>query len=133
MPVSGSGVMLVEYTVPNGVDTGLPPASGSTPRTVWQSMQLPIAASWRPRFTSSASNDWGLGGSTVPMAGRQTSANAALRTSSTTTMAKPIRVEMVIPDLHVRPRITRPVLAGFAQTVYSPDLDRSCDGALEIR
>ena len=63
--------------MPNGVGTGSPPAKSLPPRTVWQSLQLPIAASSRPRLTSAASNDCGAGGSIAAIAGRQLTANAA--------------------------------------------------------
>src|ERR1700709_1685887 len=63
--------------VPNGVGTGRPAAKGLAPRTVWQSLQLPNAASTRPRLTKPASNDCGAGGSIAAIAGRQMTANAA--------------------------------------------------------
>src|SRR3954454_8093774 len=63
--------------VPNGVGTGRPPAKSFSPRRVWQSAQLPVAASARPRLTSAGSNDCGAGGSMAAIAGRQTIANAA--------------------------------------------------------
>src|SRR5258705_13666412 len=62
--------MLEEKIVPNGVGTGRPPAKALPPRTVWQSLQLPIAARSRPRLTIAASNDCGAGGSMVAIAGR---------------------------------------------------------------
>src|ERR1700740_1491112 len=62
IPVSGSGVILVEKIVPKGVATGKPPVKFLAPRTVWQSLQLPSAASSRPRLTSSGSKDCGGGG-----------------------------------------------------------------------
>src|SRR5580700_4258848 len=77
IPVSGSGVILEEKIVPNGVGTGKPPAKLLPPRTVWQSLQLPIAASSRPRLTRFASNDCGAGGSTAANAGRHVSEIAA--------------------------------------------------------
>ena len=39
--------------MPNGVGTGSPPAKFLPPRTVWQSLQLPIAANSRPRLIKS--------------------------------------------------------------------------------
>src|SRR5438876_9249374 len=57
IPVSGSGVMLVEWIVPNGVDNGSPPANGSPPGLVWQERQLPMAASSAPLATTAASNE----------------------------------------------------------------------------
>src|SRR5437588_6006606 len=57
IPVSGSGVMLVEWIVPNGVDNGSPPANGSPPGLVWQERQLPMAASSAPLATTAAANE----------------------------------------------------------------------------
>ena len=39
MPVSLSGVMLVEYRVPNGSTKARPPAKGAPPSAVWQAAQ----------------------------------------------------------------------------------------------
>src|SRR3954454_2225835 len=69
--------------VPNGVGTGKPPAKALPPRTLWQSLQLPIAASTRPRLTSAASKDAGAGGSIAAIAGRHMTANAATAAAST--------------------------------------------------
>src|SRR5260370_4302435 len=77
IPVSGSGVMLEEKMAQNGVGTGSPPAKFLAPRTVWQSLQLPIAARSRPRFTSAASNACGADGSIAAITGRQAIAKAA--------------------------------------------------------
>src|SRR3954462_9903433 len=64
MPVSASGVMLVEYSVPNADFNGRPPANEAPSGAVWQTLQLPIAESCAPRATSLASNrGGGLGGS----------------------------------------------------------------------
>ena len=71
--------MLEEKIVPNGVGTGRPPAKLLPPRTVWQSLQFPIAASSRPRLTRLVSNDCGLGGSIAAIAGRHATANATGR------------------------------------------------------
>ena len=49
MPVSGSGVMLVEWMVPNGVSSGRPPAFRMPLVTVWHTAQSPSAASCFPR------------------------------------------------------------------------------------
>ena len=62
---------------PNGVGTGRPPAKLLPPRTVWQSLQFPIAANSRPRLTRLLSKDCGLGGSIAAIAGRHATANAA--------------------------------------------------------
>src|SRR5436853_6197698 len=71
--------------VPNGVGTGKPPAKSLAPRTVWQSAQLPVAASARPRLTSAGSNDCGDGCSIAAIAGRQITANPATDAASNTT------------------------------------------------
>src|SRR5215470_2678225 len=78
MPVSASGVILDENTVPNGVGTGRPPAKFLPPLTVWQSLQLPIAARSRPRLTRSDAKDCGAGGSMAAIAGRHAIKNIAL-------------------------------------------------------
>src|SRR3954454_8935420 len=49
MPVSRSGVMLVEWMMPNGVSSARPPAFTAPPVEVWQTAQLPRAASCAPR------------------------------------------------------------------------------------
>src|SRR4030081_3607417 len=77
IPVSASGVIFEEKIVPNGVGTGSPPAKSLPPRTVWQSLQLPMAAKSRPRLTRAASNDCGTGGSIAAIAGRHAIAKAA--------------------------------------------------------
>src|SRR5437660_6694708 len=77
-PVSASGVIFDEKIVPNGVGTGRPPAKALPPRTVWQSLQLPIAARSRPRRTRAVSNDCGAGGPIAAIAGRQAKAKAAI-------------------------------------------------------
>ncbi len=74
IPVSASGVIFEEKIVPNGVGTGRPPAKLLPPRTVWQSLQFPIAVSSRPRLMRSASKDCRPGGSIAAIAGRQTTA-----------------------------------------------------------
>src|SRR5215831_4771187 len=99
MPVSGVAVILEEKIVPNGVDTRRPPARFLPPRTVWQSLQLPIAASSRPRLTISGSKDCGAGGSIAAIDGRQAmaKANATPPTNSAATMPP------IIPDLVIGP------------------------------
>src|ERR1700688_3833085 len=77
IPVSASGVMFEEKTVPNGVGTGRPPAQSFAPRAVWQGLEFPIAARPRPRLTSAAAKEWGDGGSIAAIAGRHAMANAA--------------------------------------------------------
>src|SRR6266481_9221872 len=100
IPVSPSGVMLEEKIVPNGVGTGRPPAKLLPPRTVWQSLQLPIAARERPRLTSAVSNDCGAGGSIAAIAGRHAIAKAAPAppTNSAATMPPIIRDFLIRPD-----------------------------------
>src|ERR1700744_219253 len=63
--------------VPNGVGTGRPPAKLPPPRTVWQSLQLPIAASSRPCLINAGSNDADVGGSIAAIAGRHVMAKPA--------------------------------------------------------
>src|SRR5438874_1417988 len=48
IPVSGSGVMLVDQMVPNGVTIWRPPALTAPPSVVWHTAQLPSAASCSP-------------------------------------------------------------------------------------
>src|SRR5262245_46258767 len=55
MPESGSGVMLVPYTVPKGVSSGRPPADDRPPTAVWHTWQLPSAESCAPLATSAGS------------------------------------------------------------------------------
>ena len=49
MPVRESGVMLVEYTAPNGVSSRRPPAKGIPSCAVWHTLQSPSAATTAPR------------------------------------------------------------------------------------
>src|ERR1700691_4072343 len=51
MPVSLSGVMLVEYSVPNGNLNPRPPAYSWPPWVVWQTMQSAAFARYAPRST----------------------------------------------------------------------------------
>ena len=85
--------------MPNGVGTGRPPAKLAPPRTVWQSLQLPIAASSRPRLTKAGSNDAGAGGSIAAIAGRHATAKPAATPAirTTATMLAIIRDLAVIP------------------------------------
>src|SRR5438132_2672454 len=93
--------MFDEKIVPNGVGTGRPPAKFLPPRTVWQSLQLPIAARSRPRLTRAASKASGPGGSTAAIAGRHTIAKAAAAppSSTTATMLATIRDGPVMRSL----------------------------------
>src|SRR3954471_18401445 len=104
IPVSASGVMLEEKIVPNGVGTGSPPAKFLPPRTVWQSLQLPIAARSRPRFTRAASSACGAGGSIDAIAGRQVIANAAAAPAASTI---PITLAMIRDGRVMRSRCSR--------------------------
>src|SRR3954469_5495958 len=49
MPVLLSAVMLLEYTVPNGVSIARPPANGAPPIAVWHAMQSPTTTRYAPR------------------------------------------------------------------------------------
>src|ERR1700755_2333083 len=111
-PVSASGVMLEEKIVPNGVGTGSPPAKFRPPRTVWQSLQFPIAASSRPRLMRVASNACGAGGSIAAIAGRQTTAKTAAAAASSTT-ASTLAAILGDPVMAFRPRL---YLAGIFNT-----------------
>src|SRR6266404_2185574 len=107
IPVSASGVMFEEKTVPNGVGTGRPPAKFLAPRMVWQLLQLPIAARSRPRLTRAASKAGGPGGSTAAIAGRHTMAKAAAAPPSSTmaTMLATIRDGPVMRSLALALRL----------------------------
>src|SRR5665213_3439015 len=85
--------------VPNGVGTGRPPAKFWPPRTVWQSLQLPIAARSRPRLTRAGSKDAGADGSIAAIAGRHATAKptAAPAIRMTATTLAMIRDDPVIP------------------------------------
>src|SRR6476660_2426331 len=91
--------MFEEKMVPNGVGTGKPPAKALPPRTVWQSLQLPIAARSRPRLTRFASKDCGAGGSIAGIAGRHATAKAA----TTPPIKSPAAMPATILDLVIRP------------------------------
>src|SRR5262249_50000341 len=56
IPVATSGVMFGPSSVPNGVSSAAPPANGLPPGAVWQPMQSPATARYRPR--SICSNAW---------------------------------------------------------------------------
>src|ERR1700716_231007 len=99
IPVSASGVIFEEKIVPNGVGTGSTPAKSLSPRAVWQSLQLPMAAKSRPRLTRAASNDCGTGGSIAAIAGRHAIAKAA--TAPPITSAA--RTLPIIRDFVIRP------------------------------
>src|SRR5262249_34884013 len=95
--VSGSGVILDENTTPNGVGTGRPPAKFLPPRTVWQLLQLPIAAGSRPRLTSAGSKACFAAGSTAASAGRHAIANRAAAPPTSSTATTP----QMIPDFFI--------------------------------
>src|ERR1700761_9458196 len=79
--------------VPKGVGTGRPPENAFAPRVGWQSLQLPMAASSRPRLTSAGSNDDGAGTSMAAIAGRQVMAKAATAAAIAT---KAIALAMIL-------------------------------------
>src|SRR5712692_9002868 len=56
MPVSTSGVMLVEVIVPNGVSMARPPALRTPFTEVWQTAQSPSAANCWPRAMVAVEN-----------------------------------------------------------------------------
>src|SRR5258708_10517075 len=99
IPVSASAVIFDEKIVPNGVGTGSPPAKFLPPRTVWQSLQLPIAARSRPRLIRAASKDCGAGGSIAAIAGRHPIAKAA----TAPPMTSAARALPIIRDFVIRP------------------------------
>src|ERR1700730_11483923 len=99
IPVSASGVMFEEKIVPNGVGTGTPPAKSLPPRTVWQSLQLPMAARSRPRLTRAASNDCGAGGSIAAIAGR----HAIAKVATAPPIKSAARTLAIIRDFVIRP------------------------------
>jgi hypothetical protein len=66
-------------------------------------LQLPIAASSRPRLTSAGSNDDGVGGSTAAMAGRHVTANAATAPTITIAAMTPPMIRDDAMALHVSP------------------------------
>src|SRR6202046_1265274 len=101
IPVSGSGVIFDEWIVPNGVGTETPPAKVLPPGAVWQALQFPIPARSRPRLTSAGSKDCGAGGSIPSIAGRQTTAKAAIAPPISAATAAPA----IIPDFDIRPKL----------------------------
>src|SRR5476649_2284189 len=104
--------------VPNGVGTGRPPAKALAPRSVWQSLQLPVAARARPRLTRAASNDCGAGGSIVAIAGRQMTTNAAaaaasMITAMTLAIVRRDAIQTCFGPLRAAAYITRNPSRGF--------------------
>src|SRR6185437_5988824 len=89
--------------VPNCVGTGRPPAKLAPPFTVWQLLQLPSAASSRPRLTRAGSNEPATGGSIAAIAGRQAIAKAAAAPaiSTTATTLAIMRDPAVIPAVRL--------------------------------
>src|SRR6202011_1264761 len=111
--VASSVVIFEEKIVPTGVGTGSPPAKSLPPRTVWQSLQLPMAARSRPRLTRAASNDCGAGGSIAAIAGRHAIAKVATAPpikSAARTLAI-IRDFVIRPDSSLRGSFLMPLLA----------------------
>src|SRR3954469_6005598 len=85
-PVSGSGVMLVDQMVPNGVSIARPPALTAPPGTEWQTAQLPSAASCPPFAIVAAAQVDGSGRATGAI-DRQGSASALMPTTAATIAA----------------------------------------------
>src|SRR3954470_11951138 len=81
MPVSGSGVMLVDQMVPNGVRMARPPALTAAPAIVWHTAQLPSAASWPPLAMVAVEYVEGSGRATGAIE-RQGSASALMLTTA---------------------------------------------------
>src|SRR3984893_6664336 len=86
MPVSGSGVMLLEKIVPKGVGSARPPAKGRPDRVMWQSLQLPMADNSAPTWTVRRSAFGIPPGEMGSIAGRQVQAKpipTAMNTATT--------------------------------------------------
>src|SRR5207253_10498731 len=81
MPVSGSGVMLVDQMVPNGVSMARPPALTTPPGPVWHTAQLPSAASCSPLAMVAADQVDGSGRATGAI-DRHGKASAAMPTTA---------------------------------------------------
>src|SRR4051794_24334269 len=81
IPVSGSGVMLVDQIVPNGVSMARPPALTAPPAVVWHTAQLPSAASCSPFAIVAAEYADGSGRATGAM-DRHGSASALMPTTA---------------------------------------------------
>ena len=96
IPVFGSGVMLVELTVPKGVWSGRPPASARPPGAVWQTTQSPRAARPAPRWISAGRKALRGGGATGAIAGLalqiRNSVNPARSTTAATIRARAARI-----------------------------------------
>src|ERR1700759_2681837 len=86
MPVSGSGVMLVDQMVPNGVSIARPPALTAPPAVVWHTAQLPSAASCSPFAIVAADQVDGSGRATGAI-DRHGSASALMPTTAATIAA----------------------------------------------
>src|ERR1043166_8486753 len=81
IPVSGSGVILVDQMVPNGVAIARPPALAAPPAVVWHTAQLPSAASCSPFAIVAAEYADGSGRATGAI-GRHGSASALMLTTA---------------------------------------------------
>src|ERR1043165_1294228 len=81
MPLSESGVILVDQMVPNGVSIARPPALTAPPAFVWQTAQLPSAASCAPFAIGAADQVAGSGRATGAI-DRQGSASALMPTTA---------------------------------------------------
>src|SRR6267154_3277154 len=86
MPVSASGVMLVEVIVPNGVSMARPPALRMPFAEVWQTAQSPSAASCCPRAMVAAENT-DASGRAIGAIDRHGSMAAATPTTAATSAA----------------------------------------------
>src|SRR5665213_454395 len=95
--------MLVEYIVPNGVGTAREPAYALPPGTVWQTAQLPIAASAAPFTTKPALTVDALTGSMGSICGFHTSKAPAITTTATTTNSAVINLRPLIGRSRARP------------------------------
>src|SRR3954452_8829315 len=81
IPVCASGVMLVDQIVPNGVSMARPPALTAPPGWVWQTAQLPSAASCSPLAMVAADQVDGSGRATGAI-DRHGSASALMLTTA---------------------------------------------------
>src|SRR4051812_8480901 len=88
IPVSGSGVMLVDQMVPNGVSMARPPALTAPPSVVWHTAQFPSAASCSPLAMVAAEYADGSGRATGAIE-RHGSASALMLTTAAVIAAMP--------------------------------------------
>src|SRR5713101_7390976 len=124
IPVSGSGVMLVEWIVPNGVDNGSPPAKGSPPGLVWQERQLPMAVSSAPLATRAASNEARSGASAAPATRGRSIDLANARTPSSIEPARIILRFILRPRTAAAAKKQTTVLRTYADRAAFPAADK---------